>query len=73
MAIGVILSQDLALYALTCTVLVGTVGVFVVSKKLRSFFSSFVFHQAYLIAGLLSASRKSVFWKTIDRKTKISS
>ena len=72
-AIGVILSQDLALYALTCIVLVGTVGVFVVSKKLRSFFSSFVFHQAYLIAGLLSASRKSVFWKTIDRKTKISS
>ena len=72
-AMGLILSQNTILYALAGIVLVGAAGVFAVSKKLRSFFSSFVLHQVYLIVGLFSASRKSVFWKTIDRKTKISS
>ena len=72
-AMGLILSQNTILYALAGIVLVGAAGVLAVSKKLRSFFSSFVLHQVYLIVGLFSASRKSVFWKTIDRKTKISS
>jgi cellulose synthase/poly-beta-1,6-N-acetylglucosamine synthase-like glycosyltransferase len=72
-AMGLILSQNTILYALAGIVLVGAAGVLAVSKKLRSFFSSFVLHQVYLIVGLFSVSRKSVFWKTIDRKTKISS
>ena len=72
-ALGIIFSQNLMIYALTGIMLIGALVVFSVSKKLGSFFSSFVLHQLYLIAGLLQASRKSVFWKTIDRKTKISS
>jgi len=72
-ATALLLSQNLMLYALAGVVLAGVAGGFVISKKFSSFFSSFVLHQIYLILGLFSASRKSVFWKTIDRKTKISS
>jgi cellulose synthase/poly-beta-1,6-N-acetylglucosamine synthase-like glycosyltransferase len=42
--------------------------VLAVSSRSKSLFVSFVFHQVYLLLGLFSSFRKSVFWKTIDRK-----
>jgi biofilm PGA synthesis N-glycosyltransferase PgaC len=37
-------------------------------KRFGRFFSSFVFHEIYLVAGLFTSLRKSVYWKTIERK-----
>ncbi len=73
LVIGIIFSQNIQLYALSGAASIGALGVFATSKKSSSFFSSFALHQIYLIIGLISASRKSVFWKTIDRKTVVSS
>ncbi len=44
------------------------IGVSSVWKSFGRWLSSFVFHQLYLVVGLFSSMRKSVFWKTIDRK-----
>ena len=42
--------------------------VLAISRRARSIFSSFVFHQAYLVLGLISLSKRTVFWKTIERR-----
>ena len=69
---AILLSQSLILYEISL-VLVAVFAVFLVlSKKARNSFSSFVFHQIYLILGLGLSLRKSKYWKTIDRETKIS-
>jgi cellulose synthase/poly-beta-1,6-N-acetylglucosamine synthase-like glycosyltransferase len=44
------------------------VGFTSVWKGFSRWISSFVFHQLYLVVGLFSSARKSVFWKTIERK-----
>lgn len=66
--IGVLLAQNFVLYVLSATLIASLAVVLVFSKNIGGQISSFVFHQVYLIAGLLSSVRKSVYWKTIDRK-----
>jgi biofilm PGA synthesis N-glycosyltransferase PgaC len=45
-----------------------TLGVLAISRHIRSFFSSFLFHQVYLVLGLFSLPRQSKTWKTIERR-----
>ncbi len=67
----VVFAQDVWLYTLAGTVLIMTsVSSFAV-KPIGGFLSSFILHQFYLVIGLFSSFRKSVYWKTIDRKTRI--
>ena len=66
--IGVLLAQNFLLYVLSAGIIASLAVVLVFFKNIGGQISSFVFHQAYLIAGLFSSVRKSVFWKTIDRK-----
>jgi cellulose synthase/poly-beta-1,6-N-acetylglucosamine synthase-like glycosyltransferase len=67
-AVSVVLSQSLLLYAVsTLAILSVTTGLFIF-RKLRNTLLSFVFHQVYLIAGLISSIRKSTYWRTINRK-----
>lgn len=70
-ALFVILSNDLLLQALTGIVLTGLLTLTLVFKRVGRITSSFVLHQFYLIVGLLTSIRKSVYWKTIERKTKL--
>jgi cellulose synthase/poly-beta-1,6-N-acetylglucosamine synthase-like glycosyltransferase len=42
--------------------------LFAVLGRVRRFFISFVLHQVYLLLGFVSSFRKSVFWKTVDRR-----
>jgi poly-beta-1,6-N-acetyl-D-glucosamine synthase len=37
-------------------------------RRIRNLFSSFVFHQVYLILGLLSLPKRTIFWKRIERR-----
>jgi cellulose synthase/poly-beta-1,6-N-acetylglucosamine synthase-like glycosyltransferase len=67
-ALGVVLSDNLLLQAVSAGGLFLVVGVCVLWKSFGRMLSSFVFHQAYLLVGLFSSLRKSVFWKTIKRK-----
>ena len=67
-AVSVLLSQNLALYGFSLIVIFSVIMVSLLSRKLGAMVSSFVFHQVYLIVGLISSVRKSVYWKTIDRK-----
>jgi cellulose synthase/poly-beta-1,6-N-acetylglucosamine synthase-like glycosyltransferase len=67
----VALSRNTLLYSLTGTFLIGTSISLLSSKRVGSFFSSFILHQLYLVIGLFSSFRKSVYWKTIDRKTRL--
>jgi cellulose synthase/poly-beta-1,6-N-acetylglucosamine synthase-like glycosyltransferase len=52
----------------TAFLIIIALGVLAVSSKIRNFFSSFLFHQIYLLLGLFSLPRKSITWKTIERK-----
>ncbi len=66
-AASVFVSQNFGLYIFSLVVslliLLGlTVG------KIRSTFSSFFFHQFFLLFGFIASFRKSVTWKTIERK-----
>jgi cellulose synthase/poly-beta-1,6-N-acetylglucosamine synthase-like glycosyltransferase len=65
------LAQNIFLYALAGAILTGTLVLSIAFKRFGSLLSSFILHQCYLVIGLLSSHRKSVYWKTIDRKTKI--
>jgi len=68
----VLLSQNIILYALSGFVIMLGLVTAIVSKHISGLLSSFILHQFYLVIGLLSSFKKSVYWKTIDRKTKIS-
>jgi cellulose synthase/poly-beta-1,6-N-acetylglucosamine synthase-like glycosyltransferase len=70
-SIYIALSKDILLYGLTGTFLIGASISLISFKKAGSLISSFILHQLYLVIGLFSSFRKSVYWKTIDRKTSI--
>lgn len=70
-ALYVAFAQNIFLYAISGAILIGTLGVSIAFKRFGSLLSSFILHQCYLIIGLFSAYRRSIYWKTIDRKTKI--
>jgi cellulose synthase/poly-beta-1,6-N-acetylglucosamine synthase-like glycosyltransferase len=44
------------------------IGFAVLWKRFGAILFSFLFHEIYLVAGLFTSVRKSVFWKTVDRK-----
>lgn len=46
----------------------GAIVVVASFQKIRSFVLSFLFHQLYLVLGLLSLPRQSRTWQTIDRR-----
>ncbi|MCK5628143.1 glycosyltransferase [Candidatus Bathyarchaeota archaeon] len=66
--VSAVFTQNIVLVGL----LVGAFLVFLAShflvKGVGALLSSFLLHQFYLIAGLFSSFRRSVFWKTIERK-----
>ena len=65
--VGVVFSSNSYLQVVSLSSLF--IGAASLSRKESSkMFSSFVFHQFYLLAGLFASLRKSVYWKTIDRK-----
>jgi cellulose synthase/poly-beta-1,6-N-acetylglucosamine synthase-like glycosyltransferase len=66
--LGVALSDVLAVKFALLILVSFTIGVLMFSRRIRAFFVSFVLHQAYLLIGLLSSFKKSVYWKTIERK-----
>jgi hypothetical protein len=70
-AVYIALSKNILLYGLTGTFVIGTSISLLSSKRVGSFLSSFILHQLYLVIGLFSSFRKSVYWKTIDRKTSL--
>jgi len=66
--LGVVLLDVLALKFALLILVSFTMGVLMFSRRIRAFFISFVLHQAYLLIGLLSSFKKSVYWKTIERR-----
>lgn len=72
LGISIVLSQNLLLYLVSGIFAVTVLAAAVISKPLTSLLSSFLFHQIYLVIGLFSSFKKSVYWKTIDRKTALS-
>lgn len=71
LVIAVIFSQNIPLYIAISALLLTVLIAALVSKRITGLLSSFLFHQVYLVIGLFSSFRKSVFWKTIDRKTSL--
>ncbi|MDQ1281404.1 MAG: hypothetical protein QG670_2669 [Thermoproteota archaeon] len=69
--VSIILSQNILLYTIGGLAGIGIAILLVTSNKLGGFITSFGLHQLYLVIGFFSAFRKSVYWKTIDRKTEI--
>lgn len=63
----ILLAHSVLLYSLSIIAFASLAGA-LFSRRTGSILSSFVFHQIYLIAGLATSFRKSVFWKTIQRK-----
>ena len=63
----ILLAHSVLLYSLSIIAFASLAGA-LFSRRTGSILSSFVFHQIYLIAGLVTSFRKSVFWKTIQRK-----
>jgi hypothetical protein len=64
----VVLAQNMVLYVFSLIALVSVILGAFLFRRLGLMVSSFVFHQLYLIAGLVTSLRKSVYWKTIERK-----
>ncbi len=67
-AVSVFLSQNVALYTFSLIAIFSIIMIFLFFRQLGAKLSSFVFHQVYLIVGLISSMRKSIYWKTIERK-----
>ena len=63
-----LLSESLMLQLLLLFSVVSLSFVLAIFRRARTLFSSFVFHQAYLVLGLLSLTKRTVFWKTIERR-----
>ena len=63
----ILLAHSVLLYSFSIIAITLFAGA-LFSRRTGSILSSFVFHQIYLIAGLATSFRKSVFWKTIQRK-----
>lgn len=73
-AIGiyVVFSWNIMLYVLSGAFFAGALVLSLVFKRLGSLLSSFILHQFYLVIGLFYSFKKTYFWKTIDRKTRLS-
>jgi biofilm PGA synthesis N-glycosyltransferase PgaC len=67
-SLSIVFSDFFVFQAVSVIFILASLLVLLLFKRIRKFVVSFVLHQAYLVIGLFSAFRKSVFWKTIDRK-----
>jgi cellulose synthase/poly-beta-1,6-N-acetylglucosamine synthase-like glycosyltransferase len=56
------------LNAVLGALLVAFLGTLVVSSGIRSFITSFVLHNFYLVLGLLSVPRRNHLWRKVERK-----
>jgi len=65
---AIVLSQSIILYEASLIAVAVFVLLLLFNKKLKDGFSSFIFHQLYLIVGLGLSLRKSIYWRTIDRE-----
>jgi cellulose synthase/poly-beta-1,6-N-acetylglucosamine synthase-like glycosyltransferase len=68
---SILISQSFILYEISLISIAVFAALLLFNKKLRNTISSFVFHQIYLIAGLILSLRKSIYWRTIDRDSHI--
>lgn len=66
--IFVILSYNIFLYSLFSFTLIFFTLLILISKRFSALFLGFLFHQFYLIIGLVLSFRKGRFWKKINRK-----
>lgn len=71
LTVYIALSRNVFLYGITSTFLIGASISLISFKRAGSLISSFILHQLYLVIGLFTSFRKSVYWKTIDRKTSL--
>lgn len=69
---AILLANSFILYEMLLISIAVFGGLLLVSSKVKNSISSFVFHQIYLIAGLVLSLRKSIYWRRIDRDSKIS-
>ena len=69
---AILLSQSIILYEISLISIAAFALLLLLNKSFRDGFSSFVFHQIYLVLGLGLSLRKSKYWKTIDREPQIS-
>jgi cellulose synthase/poly-beta-1,6-N-acetylglucosamine synthase-like glycosyltransferase len=65
---SIVLSHSLVYQLLSVSALVSVTAFGLLWNGFKEMFSSFIFHEIFLVAGLFISLRKSVFWKTIDRK-----
>lgn len=68
---SILLSQSFVLYEISLISIAVFAALLLFNRKLRNTISSFVFHQIYLIAGLILSLKKSIYWRTIDRDSHI--
>ena len=66
--VSVVFSQNLTIYLVSSVGVVSVIVILALFKRLRTMVSSFAVHQLYLLFGLASSMRKSLYWKTIERK-----
>jgi cellulose synthase/poly-beta-1,6-N-acetylglucosamine synthase-like glycosyltransferase len=66
--LSAVLSGSWLFEAALALILVCVCGALAISHRIRDFFFSFLFHQAYLLLGLVSSFRESSIWKVIERK-----
>jgi len=66
--LSVFLSQNLALYIFSSISILLIATTLLIFKHIRVTLLSFVFHQFYLLIGLISSMRKSVYWTIVERK-----
>jgi biofilm PGA synthesis N-glycosyltransferase PgaC len=64
----ILLAQNALLYSFSIIAFASLLAGALLFRQTGSMLSSFVFHQIYLIVGLATSFRKSVFWKTIRRR-----
>ncbi|MFX1521598.1 MAG: glycosyltransferase [Promethearchaeota archaeon] len=64
---SMILTQNLLLYAVSTLAITSAIIVLTLFRQLRNTLLSFVLHQIYLIAGLISSMQKSTYWEIIKR------
>lgn len=68
---SILISQSFILYEISLISIALMALLLLLNKEIRNTLSSFIFHQIYLLAGLVLSLRKSIYWRTIDRDSQI--
>jgi cellulose synthase/poly-beta-1,6-N-acetylglucosamine synthase-like glycosyltransferase len=70
-ASSILISQSFIVYEVSLISIALLASFLLFNRRTRNIVSSFVFHQTYLIVGLVLSLRKSIYWRTIDRDSNI--